>query len=116
MSSPVKKTIERDTATPLSTNVHLLNWVEKMANLTKPAAIHWVDGSVEEDEALKGQMVESGTVVKLYEKRWPGCCYARSDASDVARVVDRTFLCLLSKDGAGPPNTWEAPGGMHSRR
>ena len=37
MSSPVQKTIERDPAQPLSTNVHLLNWVDKMAALTKPA-------------------------------------------------------------------------------
>src|SRR5882724_10682116 len=109
MSSPVKKTIERDTAAPLSTNVHLLNWVEKMANLTKPAAIHWVDGSVEEDEMLKAQMVESGTFTKLNEELWPGCYYARSDASDVARVEDRTFICSLSKDGAGPTNNWEEP-------
>ena len=115
MSSPVQKTIERDTAAPLSTNVHLLNWVEKMANLTKPAAIHWVDGSVEEDEALKGQMVESGTFVKLNEKLWPGCYYARSDASDVARVEDRTFICSLSKDGAGPTNNWEEPYAMRRR-
>jgi phosphoenolpyruvate carboxykinase (GTP) len=115
MSSPVQKTIERDTATPLSTNVHLLNWVEKMANLTKPAAIHWVDGSVEEDEALKAQMVESGTFVKLNEKLWPGCYYARSDASDVARVEDRTFICSLSKDAAGPTNNWEEPFAMRRR-
>jgi len=115
MSSPVKKTIERDTAAPLSTNVHLLNWVEKMANLTKPAAIHWVDGSVEEDEMLKAQMVETGTFVKLNEKLWPGCYYARSDASDVARVEDRTFICSLSKDGAGPTNNWEEPYAMRRR-
>jgi len=110
MSSPVaQKTMERDPAVPLSTNVHLLNWVDKMANLTKPAAIHWVDGSVEEDEMLKAQMVESGTFIKLNEKLWPGCYYARSDASDVARVEDRTFICSLSKDGAGPTNNWEEP-------
>ena len=109
MSSPVRKTIERDPATPLSTNVHLLNWVEKMANLTKPAAIHWVDGSLEEDEELKAQMVESGTFTKLNEKLWPGCYYARSHPSDVARVEDRTFICSLSKDAAGPTNNWEEP-------
>src|SRR5437868_15316266 len=109
MSSPVQKTIERDPATPLSTNVHLLNWVEKMANLTKPAAIHWVDGSVEEDQALKAQMVESGTFTKLNEKLWAGCYYARSDASDVARVEDRTFICSLSKDACCPTSHWEEP-------
>ena len=105
MSSPVaKKTIQRDPAAPLSTNVHLLNWVEKMANLTKPAAIHWVDGSVEEDEMLKAQMVEAGTFIKLNEELWPGCYYARSHPSDVARVEDRTYICSLSKDAAGPTN------------
>jgi len=110
MSSPVtEKTISRNPATPLSQNVHLLNWVDKMAALTKPATIHWVDGSVEEDELLKAQMVASGTFTKLNEELWPGCYYARSDASDVARVEDRTFICSLSKDGAGPTNNWEEP-------
>jgi len=109
MSSPVQKTIERNPASPLSTNVHLLNWVEKMANLTKPDAIHWVDGSQEEDEALKAEMVASGTLIKLNEELWPGCYYARSHPSDVARVEDRTFICSLSKDAAGPTNNWEEP-------
>src|SRR6266704_3109810 len=110
MSSPVtEKTINRDPATPLSQNVHLLNWVDKMAALTKPAAIHWVGVSAAEDEALKAQMVEGGTFTKLNEELWPGCYYARSDASDVARVEDRTFICSLSKDGAGPTNNWEEP-------
>ena len=110
MSSPVtKKSIQRDPSNPLSTNVHLLNWVEKMANLTKPAAIHWVDGSVEEDEQLKAEMVRNGTFIKLNEELWPGCYYARSHPSDVARVEDRTFICSLSKDAAGPTNNWEEP-------
>jgi phosphoenolpyruvate carboxykinase (GTP) len=115
MSSPAKKTIKRDPSKPLSTNIHLLNWVDKMANLTKPAAIHWVDGSVEEDEVLKAQMVESGTFIKLNEKLWPGCYYARSHPSDVARVEDRTFICSLSKDAAGPTNNWEEPFAMRRR-
>jgi phosphoenolpyruvate carboxykinase (GTP) len=99
----------RNPATPLSKNSHLLNWVEKMANLTKPEAIHWVDGSVEEDAALKAQMVDAGTFIKLNEELWPGCYYARSHPSDVARVEDRTFICSLSKDAAGPTNNWEEP-------
>lgn len=99
----------RDSSIPLSKNEHLLRWVEKMAQLTQPAAIHWVDGSVAEDELLKAQMVAGGTFIKLNDKLWPGCYYARSDASDVARVEDRTFICSLSKDGAGPTNNWEEP-------
>src|ERR1700716_426678 len=108
-STRTQKTISRDPAIPLSQNIHLLNWVEKMANLTKPDAIHWVDGSREEDEALKAQMVAGGTFIKLNEELWPGCYYARSDQNDVARVEDRTFICSLSKDAAGPTNNWEEP-------
>ena len=108
MSSVTTKTA-RDVARPLSSNKHLLRWVEKMAELTKPRDIHWVDGSQEEYEALCAQMVESGTFIKLNEELWPGCYYARSDASDVARVEDRTFICSLSKDNAGPTNNWVNP-------
>ena len=115
MSSPVQKSIERKSGTPLSTNIHLLNWVEKISNLTKPDAIHWVDGSVEEDQALKDEMVASGTLIKLNEELWPGCYYARSHPSDVARVEDRTFICSLSKDAAGPTNNWEEPFAMRRK-
>ena len=34
----------------------------KMADLTQPAAIHWVDGSQEEYDQLCAQMVRSGTL------------------------------------------------------
>jgi phosphoenolpyruvate carboxykinase (GTP) len=95
--------------TPLAENKHLVRWVEKMADLTKPAAIHWVDGSQAECDALCAQMVDQGTFIKLNEKLWPGCFYARSDARDVARVEERTYICSLSKDNAGPTNNWEDP-------
>ena len=100
---------KRDVSAPLSVNTHLVRWVEKIAKLTKPAAIHWVDGSQEEYETLCAQMVASGTFIKLNQKLWPGCYYARSDANDVARVEDRTFICSLSQDNAGPTNNWENP-------
>jgi phosphoenolpyruvate carboxykinase (GTP) len=80
-----------------------------MAELTKPAAIHWVDGSLKENQMLCAQMVASGTFIKLNQDLWPGCYYARSDPSDVARVENRTFICSLSKDSAGPTNNWVNP-------
>jgi len=105
----------RDVSRPLSENEHLLKWVDKMADLTKPDQIHWVDGSKEEYDTLCAEMVESGTFIKLNEKLWPGCYYARSDASDVARVEDRTFICSLSKDNAGPTNNWVNPYEMRKK-
>jgi len=94
---------------PLSRNEHLLRWVEKMAALCRPAAIHWVDGSAAEYEALCGQLVASGTFTRLNQEQWPGCYLARSDPSDVARVEDRTFICSHSREAAGPTNNWENP-------
>jgi phosphoenolpyruvate carboxykinase (GTP) len=99
----------------LSRNEHLLRWVEKMAELAKPDAIHWVDGSQEEYESLCQRMVQSGTLTKLNEELWPGCYYARSAPSDVARVEDRTFVCSLSKDAAGPTNNWMNPFEMRKK-
>jgi phosphoenolpyruvate carboxykinase (GTP) len=96
-------------ATPLTTNKHLIRWVEKMADLAQPAAIHWIDGSEAENELLCDQLVEAGTFIRLNSKTWPGCFYARSAANDVARVEDRTYICSLSKDNAGPTNNWEDP-------
>ena len=109
MKATTSAVTSRNPAVPLSKNDHLLRWVEKMAELTRPARIHWVDGSQEEYDQLCAEMVASGTFTKLNEKLWPGCYYARSDASDVARVEDRTFICSYSKDAAGPTNNWENP-------
>ncbi len=93
----------------LCKNDHLRRWVEKTARLTSPARIHWVDGSQEEYDRICQEMVNAGTFIRLNDKLWPGCFLARSDADDVARVEDRTFICSLSKDNAGPTNHWENP-------
>jgi len=101
--------LSRDPSVPLATNTHLLRWVEKMRQLTRPAAVHWVDGSQEEYDLLCEQMVANGTLTRLNQELWPGCYYARSDSSDVARIEERTFVCSLSKDAAGPTNNWVNP-------
>jgi len=95
--------------TCLTSNKHLIRWVEKMADLMQPENIHWVDGSQEEYDRLCQVLVNSDTFIKLNEELWPGCYYARSAPNDVARVEDRTFICSLSKDNAGPTNNWEDP-------
>ena len=100
---------KQPSTSPLSQNKHLLRWVEKMADLCQPAHIHWVDGSQAEYDALCDQMVAAGTFIRLDQEKWPGCFLARSDASDVARVEDRTFICSLSREAAGPTNNWVNP-------
>ena len=96
-------------ATAPTTNKHLIRWVEKMAELCQPDRVQWIDGSQAEYDRLCEQLVAAGTFTRLNQKLWPGCFYARSSPNDVARVEDRTFICSLSKDNAGPTNNWEDP-------
>ena len=86
-----------------------------MADLAQPADIHWVDGSQAEHDLLCNRLVEAGTFIRLDEKKWPGCFYARSTPNDVARVEKRTFICSLSKDNAGPTNNWVDPFEMRKK-
>ncbi len=102
--------MKKKPASPIPTaNKHLIRWVEKMAELAQPDSIHWVDGSQQEYDSFCDQLVEAGTFTRLNEDLWPGCFYARSDPRDVARVEERTFICSLSRDNAGPTNNWEDP-------
>jgi phosphoenolpyruvate carboxykinase (GTP) len=103
------------TIAPPVTNKHLIRWVEKMTDLCLPARVHWVDGSQAEYDRLCDELVKTGTFLPLNDEKWPGCFYARSAANDVARVEDRTFICSLSKDNAGPTNNWEDPFAMRKK-
>ena len=87
----------------------LTGWVKEWADLCQPDAIHWCDGSDEENQKLLDLMVGSGTAVKLNEKKRPGSYYFQSDPSDVARVENRTFICSVKKEDAGPTNNWSDP-------
>ena len=56
-----------------STLQSLENWVAEVAALTRPANIHWCDGSEAEYAALKQQMLREGTLVELNQQTHPGC-------------------------------------------
>ncbi|MBS4027087.1 MAG: phosphoenolpyruvate carboxykinase (GTP) [Ignavibacteriales bacterium] len=90
-------------------NTELLRFVEEAKQLCKPENIHWCDGSNEEYNSLCEQLVASGTFIKLNEKIRPNSFLARSDVGDVARVEDRTFICSVRKQDAGPTNNWMHP-------
>jgi phosphoenolpyruvate carboxykinase (GTP) len=98
-----------------TSNAALRRWVEETAALTKPASIHWCDGSDGEYRALLDLMLGRGDLIRLNPETYPNCYLHRSDPTDVARVEHLTFVCTPDKATAGPNNNWLEPGEAHRR-
>lgn len=84
-------------------------WVDEIEALCRPDKVVWINGSQKENDALLQEMVDSGAAIELNQQHHPGCYLFRSDASDVARVEDRTYIASRSEDDAGPTNNWIDP-------
>nr|WP_324615255.1 phosphoenolpyruvate carboxykinase (GTP) [Nesterenkonia sedimenti] len=92
----------------------LIDFVSEIAGLTRPDAIHWVDGSEEEYTRLTDELVEAGTLTRLTSPDFPNSFAAFSDPADVARVESRTFICSEKERDAGFTNNWVDPSEMRS--
>ena len=99
----------------LTSNKHVLDWVQRCADLCRPDQVVWLTGSQEELEALRKEAVADGSLIKLNEEKLPGCYYHHSDPNDVARVEGRTFICCEKQEDAGPTNNWMAPTEMKAK-
>jgi phosphoenolpyruvate carboxykinase (GTP) len=89
-------------------HVKLLDWVEEISRMTRPESIVWCNGSHAE-YANMIQIAVNGRLATPLAKR-PNSYLFRSDASDVARVENRTYISCRSKEDAGPTNNWIDPG------
>jgi phosphoenolpyruvate carboxykinase (GTP) len=91
-------------------HARLLAWVQEVAELTCPDEVVWADGSQGEWDRLTQKLVDAGTFVPLKKK--PNSFWAASDPSDVARVEERTYICSVREEDAGPTNNWMDPSEM----
>jgi phosphoenolpyruvate carboxykinase (GTP) len=102
-------------AAPKTSHPKVLEWVDEMKALCQPDNLVWCDGGEEEKERLTQQAVDAGILVRLNQKKLPGCYYHRSNPNDVARVEECTFICTRTPDAAGPTNHWMAPAAMYEK-
>lgn len=91
-------------------NEKVLSFVSRIATLTTPDEIVWIDGSEGQKALITQQLVDAGTLVALTGTK--DSFYAASDPEDVARVEDRTYICSVDEKDAGALNNWVAPAEM----
>jgi len=97
-----------------TTNASLKKWIQESIQLCTPSKVHLCDGSIEEYETLCQEMVDQGKWQRLNSANRPESYACNSNPDDVARVEERTFICSLRKEDAGPTNQWKDPQEMHA--
>ncbi len=99
----------------MTNNKYVLDWINEMAEMTRPDNIVWIDGTEEQAEALRAEACATGEIIKLNQDLLPGCYLHRTAINDVARVEGRTYICTPTKEQAGNINNWMAPEEMYAK-
>ena len=87
----------------------LKKWVKNMSALCQPDSIIWINGSAEQKKRLENEACSTGEMIRLNQKKLPGCYYHRTAINDVARTENLTFICTKKRSDAGPKNNWMSP-------
>ncbi len=100
-----------ETAAAPTKNAKLLAWVEEIAALTRPDAIHWCDGSAEEYDRLCQEPRGRGTFKR---SRTPSARTATSrglirPTSPASRTAPTS---APTRPRRGPKNNWREPAEM----
>ena len=90
----------------MTTNKHVLTWVDEMVALVKPDKVVWIDGSEEQLTALREESFKTGEMIPLNNELLPGCVLHHTAVNDVARVEGRTYICTKKREDAAPINNW----------
>jgi len=99
----------------MTENRYVLNWIDEMSKMTRPAKIVWIDGTEQQADELRREACSTGELTKLNQELLPGCYLHRTAINDVARVEGRTFICTRKKEDAGNINNWMDPKECYAR-
>ena len=99
----------------MNKNAELIQWVERVAALTKPESVYWCNGTDEERDELTRLMLGTGELIQLNQDTHPNCFLHRSDPDDVARVEHLTYVCCPDEEDAGINNNLMSPEEAHTK-
>lgn len=84
-------------------------WIRDVQALCEPERVYIVTGQDAEAEMIEQELIRTKTFIPLHPEKRPHSFLARSASDDVARVEDRTFICSIRPEDAGPTNNWKDP-------
>jgi len=80
-----------------------------MTAMCTPDKVVIIDGTERQKKKLTKEACSTGEIIRLDQKKLPGCVYHRTAPNDVARTENLTFICTKRKQDAGPTNNWMLP-------
>ena len=94
----------------------LAQWVQDIAEHTKPANVHWCTGDGRRVRSSSPTWSRSGRSSRSTHRRIRAAFLHRSDPTDVARTEHLTFICTHERGRRGPDQQLDEPGATRTQR